>query len=446
MTPLPPDTKRDRWQTEARRISRRVNLAWWLETLTVPLLIGSIIATAALLLVRRELGNIESWILAASAGGLVALLGLVCWVLAARKFEKPEQSLVRMEAAMGLQNALSAARAGVAPWPEPMAKYNAGLTWHWQRLIIPPLSVLAILAAGLFIPISAKSDESNSLPEQPQTWQQLSNELEQLAQEEVAEEKYLEEMRKKLEELKSQEEEKWFSHASLEATDSLKQSHRAEMERVEQRLEQASEAFEKLQEKDKPLTQEEANQLMQGFDQALKDLQNGALKPNPELLEQMKNLDLKELDNLTPEQIEKMRENFKKHQKCLGDCKGGDGEQGEGEGKGQGGEKEGEGEGEGKDGLGKGDIQRGPGHDPNVLGKEKEAVETGELAGIQAKDLSNAAPGDLLELRDGEHEVDQAPTASSTGGNIDSVGKGGDRVWRDALNPDEQRAVKNFFK
>ena len=160
----------------------------------------------------------------------------------------------------------------------------------------------------------------------------------------------------------------------------------------------------------------------------------------------MKQLDLKDMAKLTPEQIEQLRENLKKHSEAM--------KNGKGEGEGEdwsdellAGEGEGEGEGEEKgEGPGKGGVDRGPGHSPGVLGAEKDPLETGELTGLEAKDLSQATPGDLLELQDGEHEMDHSPSGISQGGNTEATGKGGDRVWRDALDPAEQRTLKRFFE
>lgn len=437
-------TNRDHWQSKARQVARQVNLAWWLETLAAPLLVGAVLGAVALLVVRREVPLIEAWVLAAAIGGAVLVLGLACWAWAARRFEKPEQSLVRIEAAMRLRNSLSAARAGVAPWPAPIEKIDAGLAWQWPRLLVPPLGALVLLAAGLFIPMAARSVHPEGAAEQPQAWKQLDTELDKLTKEEVVDEKYLEETRKKLDELKSQEEEQWFSHSSLEATDSLKKAHRAETERVERELGRADKALGQLEKNAGAANQAEKNRLMEEFDQALQGLQNGAMKPNPALLEQMKQLDLKDMANLTPEQIEQLRENLKKHGQAMKD--------GQGKGEGEDWSDEllaGDGEGEGDkpgDGPGKGGVNRGPGHAPGVLGAEKNRLETGKLTGLESKDLSRATPGDLLELQDGEHDVDQAPSAISAGGNTEATGKGGDRVWRDALDPAEQRTLKRFFE
>ena len=245
-------------------------------------------------------------------------------------------------------------------------------------------------------------------------------------------------------ELKAQEEEQWFSHSSLEATDSLKKAHRAETERVERELGKADKALGALEKNAGSGGEAEKNRLMEEFDQALQGLQNGAMKPNPQLLEQMRNMDLKNLGDLPPEQLEQLRENLAKHGKCMGDCNGeGEGENWDDELLAGDGEKEGDKPGEGP---GKGGVNRGPGHAPGVLGAVKDAVKTGEMAALEAKDLSRAAPGDLLELQDGEHQIDESGSRIAAGGNIDATGKGGDRVWKESLDPDEQRVLKRFFE
>lgn len=442
----PENSNRDHWLSKADQVARRVNFAWWLETLSAPLLIVAIIGAAGLLVVRREFSHLTPWVLLASSGGTVLLLALACWARALGKFERPEQSLVRIEAAMRMRNSLSAARVGVAPWPAPVEKIDAGLAWQWPRLLVPPLGALVMLAAGLLIPVAVRNSTTRAAAEQPRAWKQLATDLDRLTKEEVVDEKYLEETRKKLNELKSQEEEQWFSHSSLEATDTLKKSHRSETGRIERELGRADKALGDLEKNAGSPNQAEKNRMMEEFDQALQGLQNGAMKPNPKLLEQMKKLNLKDMAKLTPEQIGQLRENLKKHSDAL--------KSGEGKGEGEDWSDEllaGEGEGEAKKdgqgrGAGNGGVDRGPGHDPDMLGAEKDQVQTGKPIGLEAKDLSHATPGDLLELQDGEHEVDKSPSKISEGGNTEATGKGGDRVWRDALDPAEQRTLKRFFE
>ena len=436
---------REYWMKESRAVSRRVNLAWWLDSIAGPLVVASLAGAAVLLWVRRERPDIELWLLALSVLGAVLVLGLACLLRAKRKFEGREQSMVRIEAAMRLRNALSAANAGAGPWPAPAGKTDAGLDWQWPRLLVPLIGALVLFGAGLLIPVSARQAAVSNAPEEPQAWQQLAAELDFLTKEEVVDETYLEETRKRLDELKSQEEEQWFSHSSLEATDSLKKAHRDEAERLERDLGSADKALGALEKNAGTMGQAEKNRLMEEFDQALQGMQNGAMKPNPELLEQMRAMDLKNMADLTPEQMEQLRENLQKNAKAMGECNG------KGEGDGENWDDEllaGDAEGDGKpgDGPGKGKPDRGPVHSPGVLGAQKDAVATGEMTGLEAKDLSNASPGDLLELQDGEHSVDQSASSLTAGGGTEATGQGGDRVWRESLDPDEQRVLKRFFE
>ena len=358
--------------------------------------------------------------------------------------------MVRIEDSMRMRNALSAAQAGVAPWPELPEKVNAGVSWNWQRLVIPPIAVLAFLLAGLLIPVSALPGEDEDPPEAPLAWEQIEADLERLGQDDIIDETYLEEMKKKLDELRSKEEEEWFSHSSLEATDSLKQQHKSELERLQRDLDRAERALGNLQQNAGNIPQAQKDQLLNQFDQALQGLQNGALKPNPDLLDQLQQLDPNQLGNLNQEQLEQLRENMQKAGQACKDCQGGGGG-GEGdewldelldgqcEGDGQQGNQPGP-------GNGNGGVQRGPGHAPGVLGKEGDSLKTGDLESLEAEDLSRSLPGDLLQLQDGEHEVDKSATGTQTGGGVQSTGSGGDRVWRESLDPDEQRTLKRFFE
>jgi hypothetical protein len=278
----------------------------------------------------------------------------------------------------------------------------------------------------------------------------------------MVDEEYIDEVEKRLEELRAQEEEEWFSHASLEATDSLEESHNANTEKLDRELSEAGSALEALAENADKLNAQQKQKLAEQFEQALEGLQNGAMKPNPELLGQLSKLDPNDLGKLNPDQMKQLKEGMQKLKDSLEknkDRQGGQGEgdwedqllgegkgEGEGEGKGEGeGEGEGQGNGEEGKGSGSGGVNRGPGHDPNVLRGGKDPLDVGELTGLNAEDLSRAIPGDLLQLQDGKHRVDESASKAAAGGAA-AQGKGGDRVWRDSLAPEEQRALKKYFE
>jgi len=434
------------WNDRAKALSRRINFAWFLQTIAAPLLVTAAIGAVATLVVRREFSQISVLEISLALGFIMLAVGIVFFVISARRFETPAQSLVRIEADAGLNTALSSAKAGVSPWPEKPADLPESLNWHLPKTLAPPVGAVVLLALGLLIPISAKVRDTPAPSSQPQAWSELDSELEQLADDAMVDEEYIEEMEKRLDQLRSQEEEDWFNHASLEATDSLKETQDSNMEKLERDLSEAADALEALTENAEGMTTEQKQKLTEDFEDALKGLQNGAMKPNPALLNELSKLDPENLGKLSPEQLSQLKENMEKLQQSLDKAGQGNGEGDEwseqllGDGEG-----EGEGKGENGTGTGSGGVQRGPGHDPNVLRDEKDALDIGDLTALEAKDLSRAIPGDLLQLQDGKHTVDESASKAGEGGTA-AKGRGGDRVWKDSLSPDEQGALKRYFE
>jgi hypothetical protein len=82
------------------------------------------------------------------------------------------------------------------------------------------------------------------------------------------------------------------------------------------------------------------------------------------------------------------------------------------------------------------------------LGAEGEQLKTGDMEGLESRDLSNTLPGDLLELQDGEHRIDKSEIGIREGGAVEDLGEGGELIWKVApdLHPDEKKALREFFK
>jgi len=433
------------WRTIASRTSRKINFGWWLQVLATPLLITALVIACGILIVRREMDSLP-W-LEIGGGTLAALIltGIACWLAARTHFESSQQSLVRIEAAMRLRNALTAADHGIAPWPEVPAMINDGTSWHWKRLAPPLIGAVLIIACGFLIPIHAKSTVNTA--QEPTAWNELDTSLDQLNEQEVVQQDYIDEMRDKLEKLREQSPDEWFSHSSLEATDNLKKNHANEQESLKNNLQRAEKNLAELQKGGGKMNEEKKQRLLNEFDQALKKMEQGGIKPNEKLLKQLQKLDPKELDKLTPEQMNQLRENMRKHAEKLNQQGGKKGDQpGEGEDDWM---KDPEGDGEdGEDGEkpGKGGINRGPGTAPDVLGDPHADAGKGKLERLKNDNKEQALPGDLLQTSDGEHDVDETKKGPTAGGAASNKGKGGDRVWKDSLLPEEQKALKKFFK
>jgi len=449
-------SRQTRWQRLARRTAGKVNAAWCLDKLALPLVLTTLAGACLILVARREL---ESFPRAeALTAGAIALCGLaaVAWWLARRHFESANDALVRIEASMKLHNALSAARCGVTPWPELPERVDDGTRWRWTRLVAPLGAAVLFLGGSFLLPVTAKSDADAPPPGEPQAWRDLETDLETLDRGGTVEQQYLREMNERLEELRRQPPNEWFSHSSLEATDALERMHHVEVEDLAQNLRQAERTLRALQKHGAQLGEGTRQRLLDEFMQAVENMGEGKIKPNQELLEQLGKIDPGKLRQLDQNQLDQLRESMQQHAR---NCQGA-GSPGQTDGQGgedwldellsQGSEPNPDGQGgpgtPDPRGSGQGDVTRGPGTAPGVLGAEGGDVQTGEFEGLEARDLSRSLPGDLLELQDGEHEVDQTGVGIRAGGRVAGQAAGGDRIWKDALLPSEKMALREFFK
>lgn len=436
--PTATSTSETWWRSRARETARLINLAWWLETLAAPLVVGSGIASTAILAWRNHGGPSDTSTLAITLLVLAGVLTAACWWVARRKFESPAQSLVRVEAALGLHNALSAADAGVAPWPAPIDKTAArhpGLHWQWRRLALPPAIAIAALVAAFWIPVGEGIAATTPPPRQPLAWTRIDAELDALMESAVVEETYIEQTRERIDQLRARDQSEWYSHNTMEATDSVAQAHRSEANRLEDALTRAQQSVERMREADPETRLRQFGE----YQKALEDMANGAMQPNDALREQLAEIGLENLNQLTREQLEKLRNQLRDANDALRDAlQNGEGEPGE----------PGDGEAGDEAPMPGGGPGEGGEHAPGVLGNLPDGeIEPGEFTPLAARDLSNAAIGDLLEMQSSPHDTDDTtPTAPTQGGDTAATGRGGERIWRDSLDPAEQRTLRRFFE
>jgi len=311
------------------------------------------------------------------------------------------------------------------------------MSWKWQRVLLPYLAVTIFVCLGLFIPVSQASSDVLA-PNQPPTWSQLEAEVDYLEENELFQNEYLDELSKKLDQLKEQSPEDWFSHSSLEATDAIEQAHRTNTFQLQKQMDTANRALNTLQHYSDRLNQEQKQKLQQQFKDALKGMQNGELKPNKELMDRLKEIDPNMLNNIAPERLEQLRKQLRQGAEQLKQFS--DGTPGEGNGEGEGSQDD------NGDKPGRGGVQRGPGTSPGVLGGEAADLKTGDHERLENKNNKNTRPGDLLETTDSLHDIDKAPTTNSSGGSTNNKGQGGNNVWKNNYLPNEKRALKKYFK
>ena len=429
-----------RWHQLARQTRRKINCGWWLQACGTPLAVVSLGMLGPTLWARRmwpqQAPLWAAW-LAGAAGGLV-LLG--AWWVARRRFVTVREALVRLEARLGLHNRLSTAAAGVCPWPPLPERADDGIRWSFANTLLPLLAAAAFLTAALWMPVKARV--LPAAPDEPAAWAATEEDSRELARQDAADPDSLEETRQRVAELRAQESGKWFSHASLEATDRMREAHVRSMAALQRQLQRTQESVSRLAEDAAGLPAQTRAGLQDQFNQAVQGMQAGGMKPNKELLEKLRTIDPKQLGNLDRAQLAEMLKEMKEKAEALGKCLGR--EPGEGHEDADAALADADADGEG-DGPGRGGVSRGPGTSPDVFGETPSDVEAQKPQFLDPGDLSRSLPGDVLQTTDSQHEVEMTHPALRTGGKTDAQGGGGS-TWQESLHPREQDAVKKFFE
>ncbi len=216
------DSRKACWMSRARRLVVKVNFGWWLD-LFLPCLLGlSVALSVAVLILRRGQPVSFPWILTAFVAALSAG-ALICFFVARRRFYRVADGLVRLESVHRLHNRLTTAEAGVGEWPEPLVRSGDGLGWRWRRFIVHPVVSAILLASAILVPIRPNDAEAARQMEEPLAWEEVEEWIETLDEEEFIEPDRLDSIREQVKELRLQPMDEWYSHSSLEASDSLRQ-------------------------------------------------------------------------------------------------------------------------------------------------------------------------------------------------------------------------------
>ncbi|MEM9281326.1 MAG: hypothetical protein AAGA96_05835 [Verrucomicrobiota bacterium] len=421
---------------------RRVNLGWWLSHLNVFLVVTFLFASTAVLLLRTFVSdwmNTEGPLLILA--GLIGILALGAWATSRKRFIDENVAIVRLDDRLELNNQLTSARDGVAPWPE----YPTGsdqtktLVWRWETALLPGMIAALILAVAWLIPVPEVKGRDPLVTSEPDAWLQMEEWAATLKEEELIDPDSLKEVEEKIEELRNQPEEDWFGHSSLEATDTLKESLGRDVQQLAKDLATIERDLEALKSFASELSPAGKEMLLRELEEALKNLEANGLELNESLAAQLSQIDPSQLSGemmkqLSPEQMKKLQDRLCAACEGLGSMEGlpALGE---------------------SDKLawmkglmaGRGGVDRGPGAAPLFYGDEED-LGTNRVEKVQNDNLDRAAPGDLVAIGETEHDEEQLPTVIQQGGAVASQGQGGDAVWRDSLLPEERALLKRYFK
>ncbi|RBP37691.1 hypothetical protein DES53_11373 [Roseimicrobium gellanilyticum] len=453
---MPPEKTASYWQAATRSLARRVNFGWWLESWTGWLLGAALVGAVAILFVRWMPVVELRWVWC-GIGAVLVLAAVLAWWLGRSRYETPQAARIRLEDALGLKTRLSAAEAGVGDWPTPPQEIKWPVQWRWQR----PVTVLAVsgmvLLLAAWVPVAQREVDKKRIVQEPTAVKEVKEWMENLQKEEAVEEESVEEVEKKIAELLQRPAENWYEHGSLEAAGNLRDQTAEMLRELSQNLADAERAASALQAAGDALPQEAKDSLGNELGNAAQAMRTGGMKPNEQLLQQLQQMGGKGLGGMSKEQMQNLAKQLQKNAQALQDalknspelklteCQGCNGS-GKGKGRGKGKGKDGEGEGE--DGPGRGGITRGPGTAPITLSSEETNLNSTKTEAVNSQiDMERVAPGDLLTVSDGKHEVDKnAYKGPQAGGTISNTGDGGAAVWQNSLLPSEREALKRYFK
>lgn len=434
------------WTRRAASLARRVNLGWWLDRFN-GLLVVSLVVFALAILAARSYGSTLATgpILAGALGVVVTLLALVAWLISRRHYIGLEEGLVRLDDRLLLHNRLSSAYHRIGPWPGEVTDLSAAaFPWRHRRAILPALLGLALVAAASYAPIKKSIPGEALAPVEPGAWEQIEDWLATLEEENLIDESVIKELESRVEELRDQPEDEWFSHSSLEATDTLAETLGRQLREMASEMAALDRNIAALKGFSAEMSEAGREQKLKEYAEALEALEGSGLAMNEALMKQLQDLDpsslgQETLSGLSGEQLKSLQEQLKKGSGALGSLEGlpsmGDDPS----------LQQGRGQGEGTT-PGQGGLERGRGDAPLFFGDTEDNLDTKKIESIKNEDLSRATVGEMLGLGETERELDQSATGSQAGGAVSSTGQGGDAVSRERLRPDEAAVLKRYFK
>lgn len=457
------DPAQAHWEKHVRVVTRRVNTAAWLDRSAPGFFAIGVAGGFSAYLLRRlgqDMMASWGWWLAGVAAGFV-VVGVRAWWRTRPAFFRPIDARTLLEHRLGLDSGLSAAKAGIAPWPAPRP-LPATLRWRAPVTLGWVFGAAALTLSGALLPVPARNPfDVRRGAEKPPALAQAEEWLQQLAAEEVAKPEDVEKLSEQARGLGERTPEERYSHSVLEAADTLRAQTAQAIRGLGSNLEDAAAALAPLERPAGQLSDEELGATEARLGEALRGLQEGPLAAREELLKKLgAAANAAGLRSLSPEQAAQLRQQLAKAGRAATGVLGA-------EGQGapvatadpdrpvkSGGKCSGtcsaSANGEPCDGScehGSGGINRGPGHAPLTFRDKASAAGEGTTETVSANDLSRAALGELLGMERGEHEFDPKNSSGPTSaGAVAAPAQGGDVVWVDRLTPAERAALKNFFK
>lgn len=477
------------WKHQGRIVATRFNLAWWLFTFLRLSLIPTIGFVCSVFILKRSGWFSEEawwWFLL-----VIALCGLVSFVIARKHFFTLRQALTQLEGAMGLHNSLTVASLGISEWPDPQDKIEDGFSWRPEQILFPASFHAFLLIGASIIPVSPELTMMPQSIKPPVSVTEVETWVEKLEKESIVQDKAIEELKDQLEELRAKPKEEWYDHNSLEAGDNLREKTEQGMDALLGALEDTNATLDNL---GKELSSAQQEALHAQLKENLDKLSLGTLPLDEKLLNPLTEFEAKGLKDFSKQDLKELKQqlqsgisklqglkqhgqspgnNGNKQQsqssppstsqppgtqgqqgQSQGNCSGGsstdggmctmDPKTGKGQGEGQGeGQSEGT-AGDRREETGTGGISRGPGSVPLDLREKPSQLTSPRTEQLSGSKETPEDAGELLGLSGKAPEFMTHPSLGASGP-TNALGSGGEDINSGSYTPEEQQILKRYF-
>ncbi len=418
---LPPE-----WRKAIQCLRMLVNVGWmwWMFS---RLLVGTAgICSLLWWLLRLQL---QPGIPVGILGGLSVVASLAAaWMWAERRWMSMEQACARLDSGWGFGNRLISALQGVGDWPDYPSERALPLRWRLETCVIPLTLSLAFLGLAAFLPLPPPQPVPDFKRSEPPEWRSMEELTEDMREEEWVEEEAVRSIEEELNRLREKPMESWYTPSSLEATDQLRTRLRQDAERLTRGMEQTSSLLALADQGRSQLSDSQKQQMQEMFQQLREQMAEGGLPMNPELLQQLRGMDLSQMQGIDSQQLQQLEQQLAERSQAMQEAlraaglltdeadilmPGGVGQDGE--------------------------------TAPLTLEDFANAVQAAVPVALNPGDLTDSTIGDLVELRQAEHEEDREAVPMQAGG-LSSGGGSGEVVWDQDVLPEEEKVLKLFFQ
>ena len=304
------------WLSRTRRLVWRINLGWWLARFAPQVFGLTFLAIPPLLWLRGA--HPEKEFLFWAAYPLALLLAAVCSFFQARpRFENRRDALARLDLSLGLHNRLTAAAAGVGPWPTIAQKDTPAARWALARATGLLGSSAALLLLAAFFPIDLRGSPQSGQPEIPPPLTDITTWTRQLTEEKIIEPQALEALEEKIDQLLQRPADDWYKASTLEAAEHLREQTAQSLQNLAKNLAAIENAVAQAQAFQEHMPEGLSAALQESLAEALRGLDLSELPLNASQRDLLRQLDMKSLTKMTPEQLAELRENLKKNRTAL---------------------------------------------------------------------------------------------------------------------------------